>query len=65
MDKIEKNFRAADGFAERGLDINPQEPTGDERYLNQAGQRWFAQFVESERKRSEEFNAFLQQNVKF
>ena len=65
MNKTMKNYRAADNFGDRGLDINPQEPTGDERYLNAAGKRWFARFVESERKRSDEFEAFLKQNVKF
>ena len=65
MNKTMKNYRAADSFAARGLDINPQSPTGDERYLNAAGKRWFAQFVEAERKRSEEFETFLKKNVNF
>jgi hypothetical protein len=65
MNKIEKNFRAVESFAARGLDLNPQSPNGDEKYLNEAGKRWFARFAESERKRSEAFETFLKQNVRF
>jgi hypothetical protein len=65
VSRVEKNYRAIDSFSKRGLNLEPQSPNGDEEFLNEAGKRWFANFVNSERQRSEKFETFLKQNVRF